>query len=292
MTVGVIGATGPTGRALVARFCEAGSRVVAVGRSAARLAELDPRAETREADLDAVEDLAPVFADFDQAIVGAPDLYYERILAALPETCGVVVLLGSTRRFTRFPSHEAERMSRFEAEWRNGRRNGALLQCAMVFGPPRDRNISRLIAFIRGWVGWFPVIAPLPLGGRSLVQPIFREDCVEAVLAAFERCRDGPSVITVAGPEALPMREVVKACAGALGRRVWIIGLPTGLLLGVARLAVAARLANPRLPDQLRRLTEDKAFDIGEMRARLGVDPRPFSEGLRLTLEACKSRAA
>ena len=43
MTVGVIGATGPTGRALVARLCEAGSRVVAVGRSAARLAELDPR---------------------------------------------------------------------------------------------------------------------------------------------------------------------------------------------------------------------------------------------------------
>ena len=97
------------------------------------------------------------------------------------------------------------------------------------------------------------MVVPLPLGGRSLVQPIFREDCVEAVLAAFERCRDGPSVITVAGPEALPMREVVKACAAALGRRVWIIGLPTGLLIGVARLAVAVRFGNLRsTPDRVR----------------------------------------
>jgi hypothetical protein len=33
------------------------------------------------------------------------------------------------------------------------------------------------------------------------------------------------------------------------------------------------------------RSTENKAFDIGPLRTRLGIVPRPFVEGLRLKLE-------
>jgi hypothetical protein len=43
----------------------------------------------------------------------------------------------------------------------------------------------------------------------------------------------------------------------------------------------------PGLPrigaDEIRRLSEDKAFDIGPMRRRLGVEPIQLPEGLRLT---------
>jgi hypothetical protein len=43
----------------------------------------------------------------------------------------------------------------------------------------------------------------------------------------------------------------------------------------------------PGLPsigaDEIRRLTEDKAFDIGPMRERLGVTPRPLAQGLAAT---------
>jgi hypothetical protein len=35
-------------------------------------------------------------------------------------------------------------------------------------------------------------------------------------------------------------------------------------------------------PDEIRRLTEDKAFDIGPMRHRLGVNPMPLDVGLAL----------
>jgi len=37
----------------------------------------------------------------------------------------------------------------------------------------------------------------------------------------------------------------------------------------------------PRIgADEIRRLTEDKAFDVGEMQARLGVQTRPLQNGL------------
>ena len=45
----------------------------------------------------------------------------------------------------------------------------------------------------------------------------------------------------------------------------------------------------PGLPrirtDELRRLTEHKAFDIRDMRRTLGVDPIPLSEGLRMLFQ-------
>jgi hypothetical protein len=36
-------------------------------------------------------------------------------------------------------------------------------------------------------------------------------------------------------------------------------------------------------PDEVRRLLEDKAFDITEMRAELRIDPIPLPEGLART---------
>ena len=59
--------------------------------------------------------------------------------------------------------------------------------------------------------------------------------------------------------------------------------------LPLAPLLVTAPLLRliPGLPriraDKLRRLTEDKAFDTGPMRALLGVAPIGLAEGLALT---------
>ena len=69
----------------------------------------------------------------------------------------------------------------------------------------------------------------------------------------------------------------------AIGRRAAIVSIPLGLaLLGAA---VANRLPGlPRVaPDEIRRLLEDKAFSIGPMRRRLGVEPISLEEGLART---------
>jgi hypothetical protein len=43
-------------------------------------------------------------------------------------------------------------------------------------------------------------------------------------------------------------------------------------------------------PAEIRRLLEDKAFDIGAMRQVLGVDPIPLAKGLTLTFAPGRRR--
>ena len=52
-----------------------------------------------------------------------------------------------------------------------------------------------------------------------------------------------------------------------------------------------ARQAAALTTDEIRRLTEDKAFDIAPMRADLGVDPMPLEQGLALTFPPPQTRA-
>jgi hypothetical protein len=69
----------------------------------------------------------------------------------------------------------------------------------------------------------------------------------------------------------------------ASGRHVRILPVPFWL----ARAAAATARLVPGLPGvdaaELRRLQEDKDFDIGPMRALLGITPRPLAEGLAAT---------
>jgi hypothetical protein len=88
----------------------------------------------------------------------------------------------------------------------------------------------------------------------------------------------------VAGPEALSYRDFMRAVAAASGvARPRVVAVPAGPLLALAPLTRVI----PGLPTiaaaEIRRLLEDKAFDIGPMRAVLGVMPISLAEGLALT---------
>jgi hypothetical protein len=94
----------------------------------------------------------------------------------------------------------------------------------------------------------------------------------------------GPHSMIVAGPEALSYRDFMGAIAMASGVATpRIVSVPAGPLLALAPLTRVI----PGLPNiaaaEIRRLLEDKAFDIGPMRAVLGVTPISLAEGLALT---------
>jgi nucleoside-diphosphate-sugar epimerase len=90
--------------------------------------------------------------------------------------------------------------------------------------------------------------------------------------------------MVIAGPEPMPYRDFLAAVvrAAGLGARP-VLPLPLGLRRSLAWLT---RII-PGLPsigaDEIRRLTEDKAFDIAPMRGILGVMPIPLEQGLTLT---------
>ena len=75
----------------------------------------------------------------------------------------------------------------------------------------------------------------------------------------------------------------MRAVAAAAGLRApRIVPVPAALLRALAPLTRLPGL--PRIgADEIRRLTEDKAFAIGDMRRILGIEPIALAEGLALT---------
>ena len=275
--VAVIGASSPLGRRLVARLASRGVAVIATARSADSLAGLP--ATARVADLAEPRTLPAALADVSRVAVCAPARFAPAVLAALPDRVERVVLTGSTRRFTRFPDAAALEVIAAEAALEKSGRPGVVIHPTMICGAGMENNVQRVAVYVRRFG-----VVPLPQGGRRLIQPIYVDDVAACLDAALDRAEAPGAAIVAAGPAAVSYRDFVQAIARAIGRRVRIIDVPAGLLMAAA---VATRLlpGAPRIePSEVRRLLEDKAFDIGEMRRRLGVEPLGLDEMLRRSL--------
>ena len=200
------------------------------------------------------------------------------ILDAAPAAARLV-LLGSTRKFTRWPDAHGDGVLAGEAALLGSGRPGVMLHPTMIYGAQGEDNVQRLAALCRR----LPVL-PLPGGGRFLVQPIHQSDVTRCIRAALDRTWDGASSLIIAGSDAVSYADFVHAVAVASGaRRPWIVPFPAGPLLLAARLTRHVAALPTIQPEEIRRLMEDKAFDTGAMRGVLGVTPIPLAKGLALT---------
>jgi nucleoside-diphosphate-sugar epimerase len=283
--VAVLGASGKTGRYVAARLAQDGHRVLAVGRSAERLARIAAPVEARLADLDNPPSISAALSGAEIVVSLAHARYASALLGALPATCRRVVLTGSTRKFTRLPDPAADAVRAGEAALQGSGRAGIMLHPSMIYGAPDDRNVNRLLRLFRRWPRLLPIIVPLPDGGRHLVQPVFVDDLVDAFAAAVARATVASGAIVVAGPEPISYAAFVRSCGGAVGRRVHILSVPSALLIGMATVMSAIGLRPPFNAAEIRRAAETKRFDVTELRTRLGVAPRGFAEGLKLKIE-------
>ena len=176
--VHVIGATGRSGSAL----CRAvGVVAVPVVRDAARWRPAGAAQPPRVADLTDPAALRAALADAQAVVSTAHARYAGAIIAAAPPQARLV-LLGSTRKFTRWPDEHGNGVSAGEAAFLASGRSGVMLHPTMIYGAGGEDNVQRLAALLRR----FPVL-PLPGGGRALVQPIHQDDVTRSVLAALAR---------------------------------------------------------------------------------------------------------
>lgn len=177
------------------------------------------------------------------------------------------VFVSTTAIFTSLPSNS--RAVRLEAESavQQSSLEWTVLRPTMIYGTGRDRNISRLLRFLKRW----PVF---PLCGNALWQPIYVEDLADAVVAALDSATAVRKTYNLAGAQPLRFADLLRSAAHAVGRNVLLVPIP--LSLAVA----AAAISRVVTPEQVRRLAEDKAFSYSDAVRDFGFAPRSFADGV------------
>ncbi|MBS0995023.1 NAD-dependent epimerase/dehydratase family protein [Gluconobacter cerinus] len=279
-TICVIGASGRSGSALCRQLIAQGRSVIAIVRSRGKLAPdlAEMCTAVRQADL---TDPVALPIALEQADVVVNTAHARHLPAILLATRAPVVALGSTRKFTRWLDDHGRGVLAGEAALKADGRPSILLHPTMIYGAQGEDNVQRLARLLER----LPII-PLPGGGRSLVQPIHQQDVTRCVVAAIDLILggkvSGPEVFVVAGPNAVPYRAFVRMILyfSGLGGRP-IISLPTWFLIAAAHIMPHVPKLPTIAPEEIRRLLEDKNFDIAPMRERLGVNPMPLEIGLQ-----------
>ncbi|NHN92354.1 SDR family oxidoreductase [Acetobacter sicerae] len=279
VTIAVIGASGRSGSALCHSLLAEGYKVIAVVRNRNNLVpELSRHCSAvREADLTDHDRLSAALKDADIVVNTAHARYIPAILAV---TSAPVVALGSTRKFTRWPDAHGNGVLAGERALREDGRPSLLLHPTMIYGAQGENNVQRLAALLKK----LPIV-PLPDGGRFLVQPIEQRDVTRSVVAAIPLILSGavkgPETLVIAGPNAVTYRKFVSMIAQfSESRKICIISVPDWCIRMAAY--ILRKLPGvPRIEDaEIRRLTENKNFDIAPMKERLGVTPISLPEGL------------
>ena len=270
----VVGASGRSGAVLCRALLNAGRIPVPVVRNAAKWGALGLPGTPLVADLRDPAALGAVLGSARRVVSCAHARHAGAILAAA-SNAGRFVFLGSTRRFTHWPDDHAKGVLAGEAAFLAAGRPGVMLHPTMIYGAQGEDNVQRLAALLRR----LPLV-PLPGGGRALVQPIHQDDVTRCILASLDHGWTTAQTLVIAGPAPLPYAEFVRAVARAAGLRPpRIIPLPAALLMAATALTVLPGLPRIRAAE-IRRLLEDKNFDIAQMRATLGVDPVTLEAGL------------
>ena len=155
-----------------------------------------------------------------------------------------------------------------------------VLRPTMIYGSPRDRNMWRLIRFMR-----FSPVIPVFGDGNYLQQPIYVGDVAQALVSCL--CNDqtiGKSY-NIAGKAPLTYNQVIDTIARQMNKRVWKVHIPSAPIVSLLKLFERLKIPLPIKAEQVLRLNENKDFSYQEAQRDFGFSPLTFEEGIRIELE-------
>ncbi len=156
-----------------------------------------------------------------------------------------------------------------------------ILRPTMIYGSPRDRNMWRLIRFLRV----SPVI-PVFGDGSYLQQPIYVDDVAAAILGCLKSDVTIGKSYNIAGKHPLTYTEVIDTIAKAMNKRVWKLHIPSKPVVSLLTFLERIHIPCPIKAEQVLRLNENKAFSYAEAERDFGFSPLSFEEGIGLELES------
>jgi nucleoside-diphosphate-sugar epimerase len=165
-----------------------------------------------------------------------------------------------------------------------------ILRPSVVYGPRDDRLLKLFRAAAKSR---FPLFGP----GAGRRHMVYVTDVADAFLLSCTTPAAANQEMIIAGPQAVPLREMLELLAGVMARKSFGPKLPlTPMLLLAAVVEDACKLIGVSPPLYRRRMDfyrSDAAFDCSRANALMGWTARvDLPEGLRRTYEASRSPAS
>jgi nucleoside-diphosphate-sugar epimerase len=279
--IAVIGATGFTGERVVPHLCKQhpNEEIVAIVRSGSRqelLANERVSFRTAElADLGALQ-RALTGAGLVVSMISLALGHTPNLLAALVATKPDQVIFFSTRSvFSTVRTNTRDALIEAERLIADSGLPATLFRPTMVYGRPGDRNIERLLRFLRH-SPFMPVLG----AGTGLQQPVHVDDLAIAVGQASATRETIGRSYNLPGPRPMRFIELIRSAAVAVGRRPILIHVPLWLAYPTVRAWSTTGLWPRIRPDQLLRLGENKQADVDGAMRDFGYSPREFAQGV------------
>jgi nucleoside-diphosphate-sugar epimerase len=290
MRVFITGGTGFTGSKLVPILVQAGYQVRCLYRPTSdrtALLQTHPDIEWVEGDLSRTQALASAMHGSD-ALVNLASLGFghaDSILRAA-QTVGITraIFISTTAIFTRLNASSRKVRVAAELAIEMSGLQYTILRPTMIYGSPRDRNMWRLIRFIR----YSPLI-PVFGDGNALQQPIHVNDVAQAINRCLSNEKTVCKSYNIAGKQPLTYNEVIDTVAMELKKpaRKWHI--PATPVIALLAFFERLRIPLPIKAEQVQRLNENKNFDYADAERDFGFRPLSFEEGIGMEVAAYTS---
>ena len=275
-TVTVIGGSGFVGRSIVARLANEGRRVIVLCRNAEKAKFLKPMGNVGQITivggnvlndevLKSVVEPADAVVNLIGILAESRNQCFSQLQGELPGRIGALARLHDVDSVVHVsaigandasPSLYAKSKAAGEIALANAYPDAVILRPSIVFGP-RDDFFNRFAS-----MAMLAPALPLPGGGKMLMQPVYVEDVVSAIVMGLgvkkgKRLKSPKGKIyELGGPEVYSFRQLMEIVLFHIERRRFLVPIPFAALSCGA--LIAGLLPNPPITvDQVRLLKCD-----------------------------------
>ena len=285
MKIFITGATGFTGSRVVPLLLKSGYAVRCLYRASSdrsSLANLD--IEWALGDVSDAQSLTFAMHGTD-ALVNVASLGFGHAdsIVSAAKNAGIkrAVFISTTAIFTQLNAGSKKVRVAAELAIETSGLKYTILRPTMIYGSPRDRNMWRLIRFMR-----VSPIVPIFGDGKYLQQPIYVDDVAQALVSCLSNDNTIGKSYNIAGKQALTYNEVIDTLAKGMNKRVWKIHVLSKPVVSLLRFLERIRFPFPIKAEQVLRLNENKDFSCLEALQDFGFSPLSFEEGIVIELKA------